>query len=241
MFTRLLTLTSILAMTFGCTPSSENDSATANTPLLRHVVLFKFKDTATDAQVNEIVKAFGELPSKIPSIVDYQWGTDVSIEGKANGFTHCFLVSFKDDAGRAEYLPHPDHKAFVDLLLPSLDKVTVVDFFATDAQGAIDTDGKLRHVVLFDFKDETTAESLNAIETKFTSLPKDIPEIAAYEWGTNNSPEGLDDGYSHAFVVTFEDEAGRAVYIPHPSHKEFGGIVRPNVEKVLVFDFYNGK
>jgi hypothetical protein len=237
MLTRLLILSSLLAMTFGCAPSSD-------TPLLRHVVLFKFKDTASNEQVDAIVKAFGELPSQIPSIVEYQWGTDVSFNvwpDDANGFTHCFLVSFKDDAGRAEYLPHPAHKAFVDLLLPSLDKVTVVDFFATDSQGASDTDGKLRHVVLFDFKDGTTEESLQAIQTKFSSLPGDISEIAAYEWGINNSPEGLDDGYTHAFLVTFEDEAGRAVYLPHPSHKEFGGIVRPNVEKVLVFDFYNGK
>ena len=241
MLTRFALLISILAMTFGCSSGPDSETASSKAPLLRHVVLFKFKDEATDAQVGKIVEAFGDLPSKIPSIVEYQWGTDVSIEGKANGFTHCFLVSFADDAGRAEYLPHPDHKAFVDLLLPSLDKVTVVDFFATDSQGATDTDGKLRHVVLFDFKDGTTEGSLEAIETKFTSLPGDIPEIAAYEWGTNNSPEGLDDGYSHCFLVTFDDEAGRGVYIPHPSHKEFGGIVRPNVEKVLVFDFYNGK
>ena len=241
MLTRFALLISILAMTFGCSSGPDSKSASSKAPLLRHVVLFKFKDEATDAQVGKIVEAFGELPSKIPSIVEYQWGTDVSIEGKANGFTHCFLVSFADDAGRAEYLPHPDHKAFVDLLLPSLDKVTVVDFFATDSQGATDTDGKLRHVVLFDFKDEMTEKSQEAIETKFTSLPGDISEIAAYEWGFNNSPEGLDDGYSHCFLVTFDDEAGRGVYIPHPSHKEFGGIVRPNVEKVLVFDFYNGK
>ena len=228
-------------MTFGCSSSTDSESASADNPLLRHVVLFKFKDSASDAQVDAIVQAFGELPSKIPEVVEYQWGTDVSIEGKANGFTHCFLVSFADEAGRDVYLPHPAHKAFVDLLLPSLDKVTVVDFWSTDAQGASNTDGKLRHVVLFDFKEGTTEESLNAIETKFSSLPGDIPEIAAYEWGTNNSPEGLDDGYTHGFLVTFNDEAGRQAYLPHPSHKEFGSIVRPNVEKVLVFDFYNGK
>ena len=241
MLTRFALLISILAMTFGCSSDPDSETASSKGPMLRHVVLFKFKDEATDAQVGKIVEAFGELPSKIPSIVEYQWGTDVSIEGKANGFTHCFLVSFTDDAGRAEYLPHPDHKAFVDLLLPSLDKVTVVDFFATDSQGATDTDGKLRHVVLFDFKDGMTEKSQDAIETKFTSLPGNISEIVAYEWGFNNSPEGLDDGYSHCFLVTFDDEAGRGAYIPHPSHKEFGGIVRPNVEKVLVFDFYNGK
>ena len=228
-------------MTFGCTPSSDSESASSDAPLLRHVVLFKFKDSATSAQVDAIVEAFGNLPSRIPSVVEYQWGTDVSIEGKANGFTHCFLVSFANEAGRTEYLPHPAHKAFVELLLPSLDKGTVVDFWSTDSQGTSNTDGKLRHVVLFDFKDGTTEESLKAIETKFTSLPGDISEIVAYEWGTNNSPEGLDDGYSHCFLVSFENEAGRAVYIPHPSHKEFGAMVRPNVEKVLVFDFFNGK
>lgn len=241
MLTRLTVLITILAMTIGCSSSSDSDSISAGKPLLRHVVLFKFKDSATEAQVDAIVKAFGELPSKIPEIVEYQWGTDVSIEGKANGFTHCFLVSFADEAGRDVYLPHPAHKAFVDLLLPSLDKGTVVDFWSTDAQGTADTDGKLRHVVLFDFKEGTTADSLTAIETKFTSLPGAIPEIAAYEWGTNNSPEGLDDGYTHCFLVTFNDDAGRDIYIPHPTHKEFGGVVRPHVEKVLVFDFYNGK
>ena len=241
MLIRRLTLISILIMTFGCTPSSNTESPPLATPLLRHVVLFKFKDSATPAQVDTIVEAFGKLPSEIPSIVDYQGGTDASIEGKANGFTHCFLVSFADEAGREEYLPHPAHKAFVELLLPSLDKGTVIDFWSTDSQGVSDTDGKLRHVVLFDFKEGTTDESLSAIQTKFTSLPGDIPEISAYEWGINNSPEGLDDGYTHCFLVTFENEAGRAIYIPHPSHKEFGGIVRPNVEKVLVFDFFNGK
>ncbi len=228
-------------MTFACSPNPESNSASSDAPLLRHVVLFKFKDEASKAQVDKIVQAFGALPSQIPEIVDYQWGTDASIEGKANGFTHCFLVTFADDAGREVYLPHPAHKAFVELLKPSLDKVTVVDYYTTDKQGTSDTDDKLRHVVLFDFKDGTTADSLKAIETKFTSLPSDIPEITAYEWGTNNSPEGLDDGYTHCFLVTFDDEAGREVYLPHPSHKEFGSIVRPNVEKVLVFDFYPGR
>jgi len=243
MLTRLTVFLTVIAMTFGCSSSSDSDSNSSgsNKPLLRHVVLFKFKDGASPAQVNTIVEAFNQLQHQIPEIVEYQWGTDVSVEGKANEFTHCFLVSFADEAGRDIYLPHPAHKAFVEILKPSLDKVTVVDFWSTDAQGAANTDGMLRHVVLFDFKDGTTEESLDAIEIKFTSLPGDIPEITAYEWGINNSPEGLDDGYTHCFLVTFADEAGREVYLPHPSHKEFGGIVRPNVEKVLVFDFFNGK
>lgn len=228
-------------MTFGCSPSSDTESsaaASATDPLLRHVVLFKFKDDATEAQVKAIEEAFRQLPGQIPEIVDFEWGTDVSVEGKSHGFTHCFLVSFADDAGREVYLPHPAHQAFVDLLLPSLDKVTVVDFYGHDIQGAKDVDGQLRHVVMFQFKEGTSAEDLKAIENKFASLPGDIPEITAFEWGTNNSPEGLDDGYTHCFLVTFKDESGREVYAPHPSHKEFGSIVRPHVEKVLVVDYF---
>jgi hypothetical protein len=99
------------------------------TPLLRHVVLFKFKEDATPEQVDAIVKAFGELPKKIDVIHDYEWGTDNSPEGLAKGFTHCFLVTFKSEADRAIYLPHPEHKKFVEQLKPILDDVTVVDYW----------------------------------------------------------------------------------------------------------------
>jgi hypothetical protein len=97
---------------------------------LRHVVLFKFKDGTTKEQTRAIEAKFGGLPSRIPSIVGFEWGTDVSVEDKADGFTHCFVVTFEDAAGRAAYLPHPAHKEFVELLLPSLDKVLVVDYVA---------------------------------------------------------------------------------------------------------------
>jgi hypothetical protein len=96
----------------------------------RHVVLFKFKSSATAEQIQAVVDAFRELPSKIPTIVDLEWGTNVSPEEKNEGFTHCFLVTFKDQAGVDVYLPHPAHKAFGTLLRPILDKVLVVDFVA---------------------------------------------------------------------------------------------------------------
>lgn len=97
---------------------------------LRHVVMFKFKDTATKEQVVAIEKAFGELPKEIKTITGYEWGTNVSKENKNEGFTHCFVVTFKDQKGLDVYVPHAAHQAFVKLLLPSLDKVLVRDFFA---------------------------------------------------------------------------------------------------------------
>ena len=97
--------------------------------VLRHVVLFKFKDGTTKKQVRRIEDAFAALPGKVDVIYDFEWGTDVSVENLSQGFTHCFFVSFKSEADRAKYLPHPDHKAFGKILGPHLDKALVVDYW----------------------------------------------------------------------------------------------------------------
>ena len=103
----------------------------AGEKLLRHVVLFKFKKEVTAAQVQEVVDAFRALPSKIDAIHSFEYGTDVSVENKAAGFTHGFLVTFRDEQGRDIYLPHPAHKDFVKLVGPRLDNVLVFDSCAS--------------------------------------------------------------------------------------------------------------
>ncbi|MBX3257430.1 MAG: Dabb family protein [Chitinophagaceae bacterium] len=102
------------------------------TKMLRHVVLFKFKDDATPGQVKQVEDAFRALPSKIKEIKAFEWGTNNSPEGLSQGLTHCFFVSFASEKDREVYLPHPEHKAFVSLLQPYLDKATVVDYWAQD-------------------------------------------------------------------------------------------------------------
>ncbi len=99
---------------------------------LRHVVLFKFKDGTTDEQVAEVVDAFRALQDKIDMIEDFEYGTDVSVENRSEGFTHCFFVTFADEKARDAYLPHPAHKAFGALVRPRLDKVLVVDYWVKE-------------------------------------------------------------------------------------------------------------
>ncbi|MCE7044303.1 Dabb family protein [Dyadobacter sp. CY312] len=106
-----------------------------NTPpkkMLRHVVLFKFKDSATPAQVKEVEDAFRALPSKIKEVKGFEWGNENSPEGLSQGFTHIFFVTFNSEEDRAVYLPHPEHKAFVKVLEPHLDKVLVVDYWTKE-------------------------------------------------------------------------------------------------------------
>ena len=97
--------------------------------ILRHVVLFKFKDDTTDEQVGQIESAFCALPDKVDAIYDFEWGTDVSVENRQQGFTHCFFVSFLSEDDRAKYIPHSAHKALGELLGPHLDKVLVIDYW----------------------------------------------------------------------------------------------------------------
>ncbi len=99
-------------------------------------------------------------------------------------------------------------------------------------------DSVLRHVVLFKFKEGTTKNQLQEVESAFVALKSKIPEIQSLEWGLNNSPEGLNKGFTHCFFLTFASEAAREVYLPHPDHKAFGALLGPSLEDVLVVDYW---
>lgn len=101
-----------------------------NEELLRHVVLIKFKEGTSQEDITKVEEAFHALESKIPEIKDYEWGTNNSPEGNDKGFTHCFFVTFSSEEDRDSYLPNPDHQAFVQVLIPHLEDVLVVDYWA---------------------------------------------------------------------------------------------------------------
>ena len=97
---------------------------------------------------------------------------------------------------------------------------------------------QLRHMVMFGFKDSSSEADVQGVVDAFKKLPSEIPSIVAFEHGLNNSPEGLNDGLTHCFLLTFADEAGRAEYLPHPAHKAFGKTLKPHLEKVVVVDYW---
>jgi hypothetical protein len=100
---------------------------------------------------------------------------------------------------------------------------------------------QLRHVVLFKFKDSATKEDIINAEKAFISLTTKISQIKGFEWGINNSPEGLEKGFTHCFFLTFDNEDDRDVYLPHSDHKKFGEILSPILEDVLVIDYWTSR
>ena len=99
--------------------------------ILRHVVLFKFKEETSAQEIQILHEAFCALAGKISKIHSFEWGLNKSPENFHQGFTHCYLVTFQTEADRdLYYTPHPDHQAFVSALQAHLEKVFVVDYWA---------------------------------------------------------------------------------------------------------------
>ena len=102
--------------------------------LVRHIVIFKYKDGATADQIQQVTGAFRALQHQIPGIVSFEQGVNNSPEGKNLGFTHVFTLTFESDQARDAYLPHPRHKQFGELLssLGIVEDVFVIDYFPED-------------------------------------------------------------------------------------------------------------
>ena len=220
-------------MTLTKSASGTDDSSAK---VLRHAVFFKYKEDTSEADVQKIRSEFAALPNKIDSIIGFEMGTNNSPEGLDDGFEHCFLLTFKDEAGRETYLPHPAHKAFGDVLRPHMKDVFVIDYWGQPGETPKPGD-VIRHAVFFKFRDDAASEDIKKVEDAFAELPNKIDAIKAFEWGKNNSPESHDDGFSHCFMVTFANDAARTEYLPHPDHKAFVKILKPVLDKVRVLDF----
>lgn len=97
--------------------------------LLKHIVLFGWKEGTAPESITKMVTAFSGLKDKISLVKSFEWGTNNSPENLANGLTHSFIITFSSEADRDAYLINPDHKAFVAALNPMPDKITVFDYW----------------------------------------------------------------------------------------------------------------
>lgn len=83
----------------------------------------------------------------------------------------------------------------------------------------------VRHVVVFRYKPDASPDKIRQITEAFAALKDQIPGIISFEHGVNNSPEKLNQGFTHVYQVTFTNAAARDVYLVHPAHKAFGTLL----------------
>ncbi|MSU63542.1 MAG: Dabb family protein [Pedosphaera sp.] len=96
---------------------------------------------------------------------------------------------------------------------------------------------KVKHIALFKFKEGTSEEQIQQLFDQLMEISETILGIEDYVSGTNNSPEGLSQGHTHGFVMSFADAAARDAYLGHPDHERFKAALASSIEGVVVFDF----
>jgi len=96
---------------------------------------------------------------------------------------------------------------------------------------------KVKHIALVKFKEGTSEQQIEKLFDEILDITETISGIEDYVSGTNMSPEGLNQGYTHGLIMTFTDAAARDAYLPHPEHERVKALLLPQVDSVLVFDF----
>src|SRR5690554_800033 len=95
----------------------------------------------------------------------------------------------------------------------------------------------IRHILLIKFKPEVTGPEIEDVRALFESMTTAVEGVEAVEWGLNDSPEGLNQGFTHAVLMTFADEQARQRYLPHPEHDALKAEFVPLVADIVVFDY----
>ncbi|MBM3991027.1 MAG: Dabb family protein [Planctomycetes bacterium] len=99
----------------------------------------------------------------------------------------------------------------------------------------------ITHVVLLRIRRDVSQAKVDAVFAALADLRTRIPGLLSFSGGAYTSPEGLNRGFTHGFVMTFEDAASRDAYLPHPDHEMVKAIVLNvldgGVDGVVAFDY----
>jgi len=95
----------------------------------------------------------------------------------------------------------------------------------------------IKHIALVKFKPGVSEGQIEDIFAQLKALKEGIPGILDFSSGRNNSPEGLNGGFTHGFIMTMQGAAARDAYLAHPEHEKVKAIALPNVENIVVFDY----
>jgi hypothetical protein len=96
---------------------------------------------------------------------------------------------------------------------------------------------KVKHIVLWKFKDGTSEELVNKFFDDLLDLSETVPGIDDYVSGANCGGQDNSQGLTHGFIMTFTDIAARDAYLVHPEHEKFKAAATSLVDNVVIFDF----
>lgn len=101
---------------------------------------------------------------------------------------------------------------------------------------------QIKHVVLLKFRAGTAAPKIADAMADLKKLQQSLPGFIDFTWGPNSSGEGLANGFTHGFVMTFADAKSFEAYLPHPQHEaakqKLLSMLEGGINGVIVLDWY---
>ncbi|MDA7425565.1 Dabb family protein [Thalassococcus lentus] len=98
----------------------------------------------------------------------------------------------------------------------------------------------IRHIVLTKFKPEVSEETIKGIFDGLAALADKLPGAANFTGGRSESPEQIERGYMHGFVIDFDSWDALQTYADNKEHKALGGQLVANavggIDGILVLD-----
>lgn len=80
--------------------------------MIRHVVLLKWKETISEAQLAKVNAAFTDMPNRVSGIVNSSFGADLSIfPGNAD---YMLVLDFENEEDFKNYVMHPAHAELME-------------------------------------------------------------------------------------------------------------------------------
>ena len=98
----------------------------------------------------------------------------------------------------------------------------------------------IRHIVLTKFRPDVTEETVAQIYNGLAKVAEALPGAKGFTGGRSQSPEQIERGYMHGFVMDFDDWEALETYQNNEIHKKLGGQLVENaiggIDGILVLD-----
>ena len=96
------------------------------TGMLNHVVMFRFKKSASESAIADVVEGLRRLPGIIAEIKEFQVGRDLS--HLARSYDLALIAGFENLESLGSYDAHPAHRAVVEKIKELSESIVSVDF-----------------------------------------------------------------------------------------------------------------
>jgi len=98
----------------------------------------------------------------------------------------------------------------------------------------------IRHIVLTKFKPDVSEDTIRGIYDGLAAVAEKLPGAANFTGGRSESPEQIERGYMHGFVIDFDSWDALQAYADNAEHKALGGQLVAHavggIDGILVLD-----